>query len=211
MATIGIKHPVFAPITSQTSGSKPTYSTGIVLGKAIKADVTLNFAEGTLYADDSLAEYASKFQNGTITFGVDELTDAKKATLFGYTLDSTGGSTVLKKGAKDVAPHGGFGYYKTLQVDGVKKYQAKWFLDTVFRENGDSAETGGENINFQTTEIAGTIMPVIGYRNDDYVEEQTFTTESAAITWLHSNANITGTPSTRSAPSEDSTKSGSGK
>ena len=66
MATTGIKHPVFAPITARNTGAKPTYGTGILVAKATKADITINTAEGKLYADDSLAEYDSKFQSGTL-------------------------------------------------------------------------------------------------------------------------------------------------
>lgn len=204
MATIGIKHPVYAVISGFPDGAKPTYnpSKAGVLGKAIKADITLNFAEGSLYADDALAEYATKFQNGTITSGYDELTPQKYADILGYRLDATGGSTILRKGAKDKAPYCGYGYFKTKMIDGVTKFQAKVFYKVMFRENGDNAETAAENINFQTLELGATILPVIGFNEDDYCEEQIFTTESAAITYLHSVLGITGTPSTRSAPSE---------
>ena len=109
MAITGVKHPVFAPITARNAGAKPTYGTGILIAKATKADITINTAEGKLYADDSLAEYDSKFQSATIAAGVDDLTPNKKAALFGYTLDTSGGKTVLKKGASDTAPHGGTG------------------------------------------------------------------------------------------------------
>ena len=201
MATTGIKHPVFAPITSRTAGAKPTYGTGFLIGKATKAYITINTAEGKLYADDALAEYDSKFQSGTIAAGVDEITLQKKAALFGYTLDTSGGKTVLKKGASDVAPHGGFGYYKTKKIDGVRKYEVKWMYDVVLRETNDNAETANENVNFQTVEFTGEILPVIGLGNDDWCEEQICDTIQAAETALHTYANITGTPSARSAPS----------
>ncbi|MBP0962093.1 MAG: hypothetical protein J5864_08110 [Oscillospiraceae bacterium] len=204
MATIGIKHPVYAVISAMNANAKPTYnaSKSGILGKATKADVTLNFAEGSLYADDALAEYATKFQNGTISAGFDELTPQKYADLLGYRIDSTGGTSILRKGAKDSAPHVGFGYYKTKMIDGVKKYQAKVFYNCVFKESGDNAETATDSINFQTVELAATILPVIGFNEDDYTEEQIFTSESAAVTYLHSALGITGTPSTRSAPAE---------
>ena len=210
MATIGIKHPVYAVISSFPDGAKPTYnpSEAGVLGKATRADVTLNFAEGSLYADDALAEYATKFQNGTITAGFDELTPQKYADILGYRIDATGGSNILRKGAKDTSPYCGFGYYKTKVIDGVKKFQAKVFYKVMFRESGDNAETAAENINFQTLELGATILPVTGFNEDDYSEEQIFTTESAAITYLHTVFGITGTPSTRSAPSETSSDSG---
>lgn len=208
MAITGIKHPVFAPITSRTAGAKPTYGTGMVIAKATKADITINTAEGKLYADDSLAEYDSKFQSATIAAGVDDLTPNKKAALFGYTLDTSGGNTVLKKGASDTAPHGGFGYYKTKKIDNVRKYEVKWMYDVVFHETNDNAETANENVNFQTTEFTGEALPILGLGHDDWCEEQLCDTEQAAITALHTYANITGTPSLRSASAPSNTKGG---
>ena len=96
-------------------------------------------------------------------------------------------------------------------IDGVKKFQAKVFYKVMFRESGDNAETAAENINFQTLELGATILPVTGFNEDDYSEEQIFTTESAAITYLHTVFGITGTPSTRSAPSETSDSGTKGK
>ena len=212
MAATGLKYPVYGIITKFNDGAAPTYGTPGVIGKAIKADVTFNSAEGKLYADDALAEYASKFTDGSIVLGVDEMTDTKRAALLGYTLSAVSGSNKLIMGAADVAPHVGIGYYKTHMIDGVRKYRTYFFYDVVFRETGDSSETANESITFSTPEITGTILPVQGYGKDNYAEIMTFDTESAAKTHLHELVGITGTPSTRSAPSETSesgTKGGS--
>lgn len=207
MAATGLKYPVYGIITRFNDGAAPTYGTPGVIGKAIKADVTFNSAEGKLYADDALAEYASKFTDGSITLGVDEITEAKKAALLGYTLTAASGSNKLVMGAADVAPHVGLGYYKTIMVDGVRKYRTYFYYDVVFKETGDSAETANENINFSTPELAGTIMPVTGYGKDNFAEIMTFDTEASAKTHLHELVGITGTPTTRSAPAE-TTESG---
>ncbi|MBQ1298011.1 MAG: hypothetical protein IIY21_28490, partial [Clostridiales bacterium] len=69
-----------------------------------------------------------------------------------------------------------------------------------------------ESITFSTPEITGTILPVQGYGKDNYAEIMTFDSEASAKTHLHELVGITGTPSTRSAPSETSesgTKGGS--
>lgn len=190
MATIGIKHPVYAPITTYNAGSKPTYGTGFVVGKAIKADITISTVEGKLYGDDALCEYDSQVSDISIGFETDEINDLNRATMFGYNaLSATGGSGVTM-GVKDTPAHGGFGYYKTKVVNGVKKYTAKWFLDTVLHETGESNETKGDNINFQTVSCEGKALPIIGLSNDTFCEEVTFTTESAAVSWLNGLANI---------------------
>lgn len=210
MATTGLKHPVFSPIISRQPGQIPTYGAGFVIGKGIKADVTITSVEGKLYGDDSLIEYASKIQGGTISFGVDEISHDNRVTMFGNTKSTSGSSTVLIKGVNDTPQHGGFGYYKTKVIDGVKKYEAKWFYDTVFKEGNDSAETANDNINFSTVECEGTILPVVGLDNDSYLEESIFTLESQAITWLHTKANITGAAAasvaSASAPATTTTK-----
>lgn len=193
MATIGIKHPVFAPITALNEGAKPTYGDGFVVGKAIKADVSIQTAEGTLYADDAVAEYASQFQSGTISFEADDISDVNRCAMFGYTkVTASGGKSGLKKGALDEAPHGGFGYYKTKVKNGVKLYKAYWFYNTIFSETSDSAETKNDSITFQTISCEGKILPVVGFGNNEYCEECTCSTEADAKTWLHTMAGISG-------------------
>ena len=208
MATIGLKHPVFAPITSFNEAAKPTYGSGFVVGKAVKANVTVSTTEGKLYADDSLAEYASQISDVSIGFETDDISDNNKCSMFGYTkVTSSGGKSGLKKGALDDDVHGGFGYYKTKVKNGTNFYCATWYYDTIFHETGESSETKGDNVNFQTISCEGKALPIIGFGNNDYCEETTFTTEAEAISWLHTNANISGASTTSaSAPSTTSNK-----
>lgn len=219
MAQIGLKYLVFAPITQYNEEAAPTYGAGFVVGKAIKADLTLNFAEGKLYADDVLAEYSSQYQDGTIAVGVDEIEDEQRAAMFGYKIETESGTPVLKRGAKSIPVHGGFGYYKTHVKNKVNKYISYWFLDTCFKDASESAATKADSITFNTPEITGTILPIEGYGEDLYLEQATFDTEEAAKTWLKTKANIASarmvsvqstapvtTTSTTSVASKDATK-----
>ena len=191
MAKIGIRHPVFSPITTETQGDIPTYGTGIILGKMTKADENLNYAEGTLYADDVIAEYASILTGGTITVGVDELTLAKRATLFGHSTSTVDEVTTLFAAADDKSKPGGFGFIKTLVIDGVKKYKARWYYKVVFRESTESSSTANESITFTDTEIVGTILPVFNSDYGDAVYEDTiFPTEAAAKAYIDDMANL---------------------
>ena len=191
MASIGLKMPVFAPIDGEIEeGVRPEYKSGFVVGKAIKADVTINYAEATLYADDILAESDSSFQNGTIDVGVDEITHEIHSKLFGSKIVEVDGISELHAGAKNVSPHGGFGYYKTKVINKKTGYLAKWFLDVQFKPGNDSSETKGDSTSFVTPEFSGTIFSVPGFEEDTYVEEAFFNTESEAKTWLKSKANI---------------------
>lgn len=192
MASIGLKYPVFAPLDGEiVEGTRPEYGTGFVVGKAIKADVTINYAEATLYADDILAESDSSFQNGTIDVGVDEITHDIHSKLFGSKIVEVEGTSELHAGAKNVSPHGGFGYYKTKVINKKTKYLAKWFLDVQFKPGNDSSETKGDSTSFVTPEFSGTIFCIPGLEEDTYVEEAFFDTEADAKAWLKGKANIT--------------------
>ena len=191
MASIGLKYPVFAPLDGEiVEGTRPEYGTGFVVGKAIKADVTINYADATLYADDILAESDSSFQNGTIDVGVDEITQTVHSKLFGSKSEKVDGVDELHIGAKDVSPHDGFGYYKTKVINKKNGYLAKFFLDVQFKPGNDSSETKADSTSFATPEFSGTIFAVPGYNNDAYAEEAFFDTEDAAKAWLKGKANI---------------------
>lgn len=210
MASIGLKHPVFAPIKQYNTGAIPTYEGGTVVGKAVKADITYTTIEGVLYADDAIAEYDRKIQGVDISFEVDDMADMVKKTVFGYRLSTGSGySSGVVMGANDETVHGGFGYYKTKVVNKTKFFVARWFYDTVFAETGESNETKGEGITFQTTSVEGKALPVIGCGHDDFYETATFSTESDAISWLHSKAGISGVSvASASAPAATSASGG---
>ena len=192
MATIGVKHPVYAPISSIPEGETPTYGAGIILGKMTKVDISFNYAEGSLYADDALAEYDAKLQGGTITIGVDELPISKRTMLFHHLTSTTAEVTTLYACADDTIPHGGFGYYKTLMVDSKRKYKARWYYNVTFHEGNEGAETANDSINFKDTEVIGTFIPVYNADIGDAIyEEVEFATEAAAVAWLDNHAGIT--------------------
>ena len=199
MAKIGIRHPVFSPIVSITEGETPTYGTGIILGKMTKADENLNFAEGTLYADDVIAEYASILTGGTITVGVDELPLNKRTVLFGHSSSTVQEITTMYAASDDKSAPGGFGFIKSLMIDGAKKYKVRWYYRVVFRESQESSNTANDSITFTDTEIVGTILPVFSSEIGDAVYEDTiFTTESAARAYLDELAGVPANASIRS-------------
>ena len=199
MATIGVKHPVYAPISSIPEGETPTYGAGIILGKMTKVDISFNYAEGSLYADDALAEYDAKLQGGTITIGVDELPISKRTMLFHHLTSTTAEVTTLYACADDTIPHGGFGYYKTLMVDSKRKYKARWYYNVTFHEGNEGAETANDSINFKDTEVIGTFIPVYNADVGDAIyEEVEFATEAAAVAWLDDHAGITSASTIRS-------------
>ena len=72
MATIGLDKLYYSKITEDASGYE-TYGTPTILAKAISAELSVELAEATLYADDVAAEIVKEFKSGTLTLGVDDI------------------------------------------------------------------------------------------------------------------------------------------
>lgn len=63
MATIGLDRLYYAKITENDAGEE-TYGTPSQLAKAISADLSVELAEATLYADDGASEIVKEFKSG---------------------------------------------------------------------------------------------------------------------------------------------------
>ena len=66
MATIGLDKLYYATITEDEKGEE-TYGSPVQLAKAMSADLSVELAEATLYADDGAAEIVKEFQSGTLS------------------------------------------------------------------------------------------------------------------------------------------------
>ena len=82
MATIGLDRLYYAKITEDAEGNE-TYDDPVQLAKAISADLSVELAEATLYADDAVSEVVKEFKSGTISLGVDDIGAAAAHTLTG--------------------------------------------------------------------------------------------------------------------------------
>ena len=63
MATIGLDKLYYAKITEDKDGNE-TYASPVQLAKAISADLSVELAEATLYADDGAAEIVKELRAG---------------------------------------------------------------------------------------------------------------------------------------------------
>lgn len=91
MATIGLDKLFYAKITEDANGYE-TYGTPKQLAKAISADLSVELAEATLYADDGASEVVKEFKSGTLSLGVDEIGATVAADLTGVSVDQTASS-----------------------------------------------------------------------------------------------------------------------
>ena len=177
MAKIGVKYPCFAPIATEPSGALPTYGTGMNIGEAVSANLTINMASGELYADDNLQEQFSEFSSGSIALETTDMTDAQIVHVYNASLD--GGKLKYNKG--DTPPLGCLAYYKTSMTNGVKKYIGYFYPKVRASLGNDSAQTKGNSITFQTTTSALTIFAC---NSGDWRITEQFDTEAAAKAWV---------------------------
>jgi phi13 family phage major tail protein len=190
MAYIGLKHPVFAPITSELAGVAPVYGVGLVVGLAIAAKVAIELSDSKLAADDMIAEMDNSFLSGTITTGIDDLSDDAMLIWLGQQAAMVNGVATIRSAAAYDAPLGGFGYYRVRKKNGVRSFRAYWYYKTKWGMPSEDATTKPDkSIEWQTPEVEGAIMAAQDAENS-WREIASFSTEAAAVAWLNEMANI---------------------
>jgi len=151
MATIGMDKLYYAKITEDASGNE-TYGTPAILAKAMNADLSVEIAEATLYADDAVSEVVKAFKQGKLTLGVDDLADGVAEDLTGAHVDENG---VLISAAEDSSVAVAIGF-RAKKPSG--KYRYFWLYRVVFSIPTTSLATKGDSITFSTPSIEGTVL-----------------------------------------------------
>lgn len=151
MATIGMDKLYYAKITEDANGNE-TYETPKVLAKAMKADLSVELAEATLYADDAAAEVYKAFKSGTLSLGVDDLANGVAEDLTGAQVDDNG---VLVSSVEDITTAVAIGF-RSLKSNG--KYRYFWLYRVVFAIPATNLATKGDSITFSTPTIEGTVL-----------------------------------------------------
>jgi phi13 family phage major tail protein len=151
MATIGLDRLYYAKITENENGEE-TYDTPVPLAKAITAELSVELAEATLYADDGAAEVVKEFQSGTLTLGVADIGVAAAEVLTGATLDD---NNVLISASEDGGTPVAIGF-RAKKANG--KYRYFWLYRVKFGIPATNLQTKGDSITFSTPTIEGTVM-----------------------------------------------------
>ena len=151
MATIGLDKLYYAKITEDQNGNE-TYATPVQLAKAMTADLSVELAEATLYADDGAAEIVKEFKSGTLSLGVDDRGGAVASDLTGSTIDNNG---VVISTAEDGGTPVAVGF-RAKKSNG--KYRYFWLYRIKFGIPATALATKGDSITFNTPTIEGTIM-----------------------------------------------------
>ena len=151
MATIGLDKLYYAKITEDESGNE-TYETPVSLAKAMSADLSVELAEATLFADDGAAEIVKEFKSGTLSLGVDDIGGSVASDLTGATIDSKG---VVVSAAEDGGSPVAVGF-RAKKSNG--KYKYFWLYRVKFGIPATALATKGDSITFSTPTIEGTIL-----------------------------------------------------
>lgn len=151
MATIGLDKLFYSKITEDAEGNE-TYATPVSLAKAMTAELSIELAEATLYADDGASEVVKEFQSGTLTLGVDDIGVSVAEDLTGAKIDS---NKVLISTGEDGGCPVAVGF-RAKKANG--KYRYFWLYRVKFGIPATNLTTKGESIEFSTPSIEGTVM-----------------------------------------------------
>ena len=151
MATIGLDKLYYAKITEDSSGNE-TYGTPLQLAKAMKADLSVELAEATLYADDGPAEIIKEFKSGTLSPGIVDIGVTAAEDLTGAKLDD---NHVVISGSEDGGTPVAVGF-RAKKANG--KYRYFWLYRVVFGIPATNLATKGDSITFSTPTIEGTVV-----------------------------------------------------
>ena len=185
MATIGLDKLYYAKITEAENGEE-TYEKPVQLAKAMSADLSVELAEATLYADDGAAEIVKEFKSGKLTLGIDDIGSTVASDLSGATIDANG---VIVSASEDGGTPVAVGF-RAKKSNG--KYRYFWLYRVKFGIPAANMATKGDSITFSTPTIEGTILrrnkPDTRGKHPwkaEVTESDTSVTEETIVNWYN--------------------------
>ena len=180
MAYIGLRK----PIIGKRTGAK-TYGETFALGKAVSLQVTPNYAEGSLYADDGQAEYDKEFSYAEVTLGTSTIPTKAQQEMFGHTVEEDQKS--VKLNADDENSYVGMAWISVEKVDGKRSFTGNFLYKVKFSEPSEDYTTKGESIEYKTPSITGRASVE---DDGDWKEVQSFDTEAEAMEWINTKFGV---------------------
>ena len=191
---VGMMYPVFAPLTTHTDGSMPTYGPGVVIQEARNATITRTYNNNPLYGDDRIVDDDNGLTSLSISFEPTGLSDSDRKLLLGE--EDYGTSGVSGQWVSDnETPWGGFGYIRKMRLNGVKSFEAWITLKVKFQEQSMATSTKEGSISWGTPTLNGNAAGLYVDETDKLRFElhKTFSSISAAKAWLNAMLNVTTT------------------
>lgn len=163
MALIGLQY--LAAAKAEYADGDVTFSGGMLIGKAISVDKSIDFNDVKLHADNELVESDNSFSKGTLTINTDDYGFKKEdipkvqAFLFGHTYvpKDEGVPEHIIKNENDVRPYLGAAYIKTRKKNNAISYEVTLIYKIQFNPGSESSKTKGETVEFNTPTITGNI------------------------------------------------------
>lgn len=190
---VGMMYPVAAPVDAYTPYSGITYDDGFVVSQARGANLTWETADGEFYGDDILLDSENEILSYTLEFEAAGLSDAVRAGLLGEVKGSSDEYKITGASAPDV----GFGYIKVMRDDSsgsvVTSYEAWWYYKIKFTQPNEEARTKERTLEWRTPTISGRgagVFLAAAAEVPDFAEHKTFTSLTAAKTYLNTKAGI---------------------
>lgn len=177
MAKIGLNNFRYSVATVNETTGAITYGTPKKPAKAISFSFEPTVADAKLYADDTLAESDFHVTGGNVTMGIDREDLQTQCDMLGHTY--TDGEVV--DNVDDVAPYVGLGRITKLMVDGAIKYRGTVLALVKFNEPSETDTTQGENVEFNTTELSGTMVVP---ENGNWRQRKIFDSKADAISYI---------------------------
>lgn len=186
MARIGFKQAKYNQIDKTTGKYKVLTSNVVpVFEKVIDEKFSPEYNSAELYANDGLAESDYSFKKGTLSLTVADDNDTLCAELLGNSV----ATNEVTSNVSDIAPEFGYGHIIPKMVNGVRTYKVEFFPRVKFTKVTSDNKTRGESVEFNTTTIEGTVMPIEtsinGLAVGVWEKHQTFTTLALAETYLN--------------------------
>jgi phi13 family phage major tail protein len=186
MAKIGLNNFRYSVATVNETTGAITYGTPKKPAKAISFSFEPSVADAVLYADDGVAESDFRVTGGSVTMGIDREDLETQCDMLGH--EYSEGEVI--DNVDDVAPYVGVGRITKLMVDGAIKYRGTVLALVKFNEPSESDQTQGENVEFNTTELSGSmVVPEDG----NWRHRKIFDSKAEAITYIEGL--LTGTSS----------------
>lgn len=185
MARIGFRLAKYNKIDNTTKKYNALVSNKVPdFEKVVDEAFAPEYNNAELYGNDALQESDNSFNKGTLTITITDDDDEFLADVFGNTISD---GEVTQK-IDDTVPEMGYGHVIPKVVKGVRKYKVEFFPRVKFNKITCDNKTRGENVEFSTPQIEGTVFPlsesINGLPVGTWERHKTFDTQSAAESYL---------------------------
>ena len=181
MAYVGLRKPIVAKMTGEK-----TYDEPFAFGKAVGLQVTPNYAEGSLNADDEQAEYDKEFNYAEVTLNTSTIPITAHEKMFGHKINEEMNGVTFNK--DDQANYVGLGWISVEKVNGKRSFIGNVLYKTKFSEPSEDYATKADAIEYKTPSITGRALAA---GDGDWKDTQSFDTVQEALNWVYEKLGAT--------------------